>query len=174
MISLFIGGSRAVTRLTPALCEMLQSFIDKDCLILVGDAAGADKAVQQFYAQAGYLNVRVYATGAPRNNVGGWPTVRIESESRTRDFQYYVQKDHAMAAAASCGMMLWDGESKGTLNNIQNLLNAGKKTLVYFAPTDEFYKLEDRAALEALLDQVDPAKIRDARRRIAAAHSAGR
>jgi hypothetical protein len=39
-----------------------------------------------------------------------------------------------MAQDAQCGVMLWDGKSKGTLNNIQELLSAGKKTLVYFAP----------------------------------------
>ena len=32
-----------------------------------------------------------------------------------------------MADDAKCGMILWDGESKCTLNNIQNLLATGKK-----------------------------------------------
>jgi hypothetical protein len=41
---------------------------------------------------------------------------------RSKDFAYYAAKDLAMAQDAKCGVMLWDGRSKGTLNNIQNLL----------------------------------------------------
>ena len=32
-----------------------------------------------------------------------------------------------MADDAKCGLILWDGETKGPLNNIQNLLATGKK-----------------------------------------------
>jgi hypothetical protein len=39
-----------------------------------------------------------------------------------------------MAHDAKCGMMLWDGKGKGTLNNIQQIIGAGKKALVYLAP----------------------------------------
>ena len=31
--------------------------------------------------------------------------------------------------------MLWDGLSKGTLNNVLNLLDRGKKVVVYFNPS---------------------------------------
>ena len=47
--------------------------------------------------------------------------------------------------------MLWDGKSKGTLNNILNLIAAEKRTLIYFAPTRDFHVLAGRADLQALL-----------------------
>jgi hypothetical protein len=42
-------------------------------------------------------------------------------------------KGLAMARDAKYGLMLWDGKSKGTLNNILNLIAAEKRTLVYLA-----------------------------------------
>jgi hypothetical protein len=49
------------------------------------------------------------------------------------NFFYHTAKDLAMAESADCGFMLWDGLSKGTLNNILNLLERGKKSVVYFS-----------------------------------------
>jgi hypothetical protein len=46
-----------------------------------------------------------------------------------------------MAKDATCGFMLWDGESKGTLANVVNLLSAHKKVLLYLAPKKLFFKL---------------------------------
>jgi hypothetical protein len=46
-----------------------------------------------------------------------------------------------MAKEADYGLMIWDGKSRGTLNNIVNLLKGDKKILVYFSPTKEFYKI---------------------------------
>lgn len=71
-----------------------------------------------------------------------------------------------MADDASCGVMLWDGESKGTLNNIQNLLAAGKKTLVYFSPEESFHKIETQDDLGLLLAHCDPNAIVTAQRKI--------
>lgn len=51
------------------------------------------------------------------------------------------------------GMILWDGESKGTLNNIQILLGAGKKTMVYFSPETAFYKLATSDDLTGLVSR---------------------
>jgi hypothetical protein len=40
---------------------------------------------------------------------------------RSRGFDYYSVKDRAMADTAEYGLMLWDGQSKGTVNNLVNL-----------------------------------------------------
>jgi hypothetical protein len=58
-----------------------------------------------------------------------------------RDRHYYGIKDAAMAKDASCGFMLWDGISKGTLSNVINVLRAQKKTLLYMSPRKAFFKL---------------------------------
>jgi hypothetical protein len=56
-----------------------------------------------------------------------------------------------MAQEAKCGVMLWDAKSKGTLQNILNLVGAGKRTLVYFAPTKDFHVLATEQDLQTLL-----------------------
>ena len=51
--------------------------------------------------------------------------------------------------------MIWDGKSKGTLNNIINLLKENKKVLVYFSQNKEFYKLITFDDLEKLLSRCE-------------------
>ena len=165
-MTLFIGGSRAVSRLNEELRARLDDFIQRGCTIFVGDANGADKAVQQHFSERGYSQVVVYCMDRCRNNVGGWPVKQISRPGGTRDFAYYAVKDKAMAEDAKCGMMLWDGESKGTLNNIQNLIAAGKKTLVYFSPEKAFHKLESIGDLTALMARCDQALMVTAQRQI--------
>ncbi len=169
-MTVFIGGSRAVSRLNEDLRTRLNDFVKRGCTIFVGDANGADKAVQQHLAERAYSKVVVYCMDRCRNNVGGWPTKQITRPGGTRDFAYYALKDKAMAEDARCGMMLWDGESKGTLNNIQNLIAAGKKTLVYFSPEKEFHKLESADDLQALMKRCDQELMVAAQRQIAKAN----
>jgi hypothetical protein len=70
MTTVFIGGSRAVARLNPMVREKLDDLMRRGCRILIGDANGADKAVQQHYAERGYRNLVVYCMDRCRNNVG--------------------------------------------------------------------------------------------------------
>jgi hypothetical protein len=86
-----------------------------------------------------------------RNNVGEWPVKQVSTHHQKKDFTYYATKDEEMAQAASYGFMLWDGKSKGTLNNILNLLRQQKKVLVYFAPDKTCYTLGTFDDLTALL-----------------------
>lgn len=43
-----------------------------------------------------------------------------------------------MAEAAEYGLMLWDGKSKGTVNNVVNLSRDHKPVVVCVAPTSQF------------------------------------
>lgn len=92
MTSVFIGGSRAVSRLNSTILSKLDELIGRQCLIFVGDANGADKAVQQHFASRGYGHVLVYCMDQCRNNVGNWPTKNVTSPSRRRDFAYFRRK----------------------------------------------------------------------------------
>jgi hypothetical protein len=151
-MNIFIGGSRAVSKLNAALRARLDEVvINPGHTVLIGDANGADKAVQQYLAQRQYSKVVVFCMDSPRNNIGAWPTRTIDPPSGKRDFAYYAAKDSVMAKEAKCGLMLWDGKSKGTLNNILNLTGEGKRTLVYFSPTKAFYVLGNENDLQALL-----------------------
>ncbi|MGA2328480.1 MAG: hypothetical protein ABSH05_19560 [Bryobacteraceae bacterium] len=159
MTTVFIGGSRAVAKLNALIRTRLEDLIQKACRILIGDANGADRAVQQFLADRGYSKVTVFCMDACRNNIGSWEVHKIHADSSRKDFAYYAAKDIAMAREAKCGVMLWDGRSKGTLHNVLNLIGAGKKVLVYFSPQKAFYKLSTPHDLDSLLALCDRREI---------------
>jgi hypothetical protein len=166
MASVFIGGSRAVSRLNAVIRKKLDELTARNCAIFVGDASGADKAIQQHFADRAYEHVTVYCMERCRNSVGTWPTKQVAHAGTAKDFAYYAAKDLAMARDAKCGVMLWDGRSKGTLNNIQNLVRPGKRTLVYFGPERVFHKLVSEEDLRRLLDRCEPAVVEHALRQI--------
>jgi len=166
MTTVFIGGSRAVSRLNSIIREKLDDLINRKCMIFVGDANGADKAVQQHLASRSYEHVLVYCMDRCRNNLGKWPAKHVATPSDRRGFAYYAAKDLAMAHDAKCGMMLWDGKSKGTLNNIQQIISAGKKALVYLASEKAFRKLSTEQELHDLLQCCNQSAIRQAQRQI--------
>jgi hypothetical protein len=142
MHSVFVAGSRALPKLNTPVKERLDNIVKQNFTVLVGDANGADKAVQRYLAERRYEHVVVYCMDACRNNIGNWPThPHTAKPGLRRDRQYYGIKDLAMAKDAGCGFMIWDGRSKGTLTNIINLVNAEKKVLLYSAPKRHFFTL---------------------------------
>ena len=165
MSTVFIGGSRRLSRLSDDVRIRLDNMIRNGLAVLIGDANGADKAVQQYLASRGYRNVTVYyIEGRCRNNLGGWVTKPIGVDRARKDFAYYAAKDGAMAERASCGFMIWDGRSRGTLNNIANLLRSEKKVVVYFDPERSSHTLRSHEGLKALLDKcLEPDRRRFAR-----------
>jgi hypothetical protein len=154
-MNVFIGGSREISKLNNVIRAQLDDLMKRDCTIFIGDAEGADKAVQTYFAKRHYNNVVVFCMEECRNNIGGWPTRHVEPPSERRDFSYYSAKDFVMAREAQCGLMFWDGKSKGTLQNLLNLIAAGKRTQVYFTPTKDFYVLENDHDLQTLLARCD-------------------
>lgn len=165
-MKVFIGGSRAVSRLNAVIRARLDDLIKRGCTVLIGDANGADKAVQSYFAKNDYANVIVFCIDHCRNNVGAWPTRNIQPPPGSKGFSYYAAKDFVMAQEAQCGVMLWDARSKGTLQNMLNLIGAGKRTLVYFAPTKDFHVLANQRDLQALLAHCEKRDIDNATRAI--------
>lgn len=152
MTTVFIGGSRSLTRLNDTIRTRVDNIMRQQFTVILGDANGADKAIQSYLAAKGYPHVTVYCMNDQcRNNVGDWPTQRILADRHKKDFTYYATKDEEMAQAASYGFMLWDGRSKGTLNNILNLLRQQKKVLVYFSPEQSCSTLRSVEELVVLL-----------------------
>ena len=154
-MNVFIGGSRAVSKLNADIRKRLDDLIERECTIFIGDANGADKAVQTYLAEQHYGNVVVFCMAECRNNVGTWPLRKIEPPNSRKDFSYYAAKDIVMSKEAQCGVMLWDAKSKGTLQNMLNLIGAGKRTLVYFLPTKDFHVLANDQDLQTLLARCD-------------------
>jgi hypothetical protein len=157
MTTVFIGGSRRIARLNDTIRSHLENIIRQQFAVIVGDANGTDKAVQTYFANGDYHNVVVYCMEDHcRNNVGRWPTKQVIADGAKKDFAYYAAKDEEMAKVASRGFMIWDGRSRGTLNNIVNLLRQDKPVSVYFSPDKSWHNLKSQQDLPALLDKCEP------------------
>lgn len=156
MKKVFLSGSRRLSRLPSEVRQRLDEMIRRELTILVGDANGADKAVQSYFAERNYPNVLVFCTaGDCRNNVGHWPIHVVEAPHRTRDFAFFTAKDAAMAAEADVGLALWDGQSFGTIVNVARLVARSKPAVVYIAPTKTFTTLKTTDDLAQLLSEAD-------------------
>ncbi|OFV92275.1 MAG: hypothetical protein A3H95_04135 [Acidobacteria bacterium RIFCSPLOWO2_02_FULL_64_15] len=166
-VKVFIAGSRSVSRLNDALKQRLDRIVAEQHEVLVGDANGADRAVQQYLADRQYRTVTVYCTGGRcRNNVGGWSTLPVEPPAGVRaGFDFYAAKDREMAVHATHGLMLWDGESRGTLTNIKNLVRNNKPVVVYLSAAKTFLNLKTPADLDVLLAQAGSSAGHEVRRR---------
>lgn len=152
MKNVFLSGSRRISRLPAEVQPRLDEMIRRELAILVGDANGADKAIQTYFAERHYPNVLVFCTaGDCRNNIGNWPVRSIDAPHRARDFAFFTAKDAAMAEEADVGLALWDGQSTGTLVNVARLVARSKPAVVYVVPTKTFSTLKTPDDLATLL-----------------------
>ncbi|MEG5175587.1 hypothetical protein [Microcoleus sp. B3-D7] len=108
-----ISGSRSITDISLRL-QSLNRIMELNFSIILGEASGIDKLVQEYLRSQNYPNVRVYfalwsGNGKPRN-VTGFQTVGIPGN--------YVERDKAMCSVCDYGFALWDGISRGTKDNI--------------------------------------------------------
>ncbi len=64
-----------------------------------------------------------------------------------------------MAEVAEYGLMLWDGKSKGTLNNVVTLSHRRKLVLVYVSTAKSFRTVRSSEDLKAVLALGDPSSV---------------
>lgn len=139
MKKVFIGGSRKIADLNGEIRYRLDTIMSKQLAVLVGDAPGADKAVQSYLADHHYPNVEVFCSeGKCRNNIADWHVRVVKLSRAVKGFEYFTAKDAAMAREADVGLMLWDGESAGTIVNTARLVAAGKPVVIYLDARHEF------------------------------------
>jgi len=151
-MKVFVAGPRAIKVLDPIVQNRIMRILDKKMTILVGDANGVDRLVQEYALKHSYTDVMVYASnGKTRNNLGNWPVVSINAGKRT-GFAFYAMKDVAMANESDYGLMIWNGESKGTLNNIINLAKQGKTAVVYLIPHKKFFSIKNMESVQMLVN----------------------
>jgi hypothetical protein len=146
MMKVFIGGSRRISRLSSEVHRRLDELLAKNLPIVVGDAPGVDKSVQQYLYEKGYRHVEVFCAGDRcRNNLGNWPINQAAVHSSRRDFNFYATKDLRMSEEASFGLMIWDGESAGTLMNVLRLIKQNKDVVIFEAPKNRFLELKSES-----------------------------
>ena len=125
-MKVFVGGSKTIKALTDETLSIINNFCSIGAEFLIGDCYGADKLVQTYLAEHEYGKVTVYVSGdKTRNNVGSFKEKHISAVGIS-GFEFYRQKDIAMVADADCGFMLWDGKTRGTKQNINDLNSYGK------------------------------------------------
>ena len=152
MNSVFIGGSRRISRMNPVLSHRLDNIMQNQLSVLIGDANGFDRLAQAYFAQHMYREIVVYCTaGECRNNVGDWPKHVVEYKGRDRGLQFYTAKDDAMLRDGGYGFFAWDGQSKGTLRNIQKMAEQGKPSVVYVSSRMNFITVRNSQDAAALL-----------------------
>ena len=129
-MKIFIGGSKTIKELSPCMTKELDRVCREGYEVLVGDCGGVDRLVQEYLHEQGYTNVTVYVSGdRVRNNVGTYPVRHINAEGMS-GFEFYRQKDIAMANDADCALMFWNGKSKGTRCNTEDMERQGKPVAV--------------------------------------------
>ncbi|HWP37354.1 MAG TPA: hypothetical protein VNL18_07350 [Gemmatimonadales bacterium] len=146
MTAVFVGGSRRVSRLNQAIRKRLDELMSRGLSVYVGDANGADRAIQRYLAASHYKSVTVFAVESHlRNNEGDWHVQFVAPPKNAKGYDLYAAKDRVMAELADAGVMLWDGRSRGTLENIRALLLDDKPIALYYAPKRKFLSLRSAA-----------------------------
>jgi len=157
MSTVFIGGSRHISRLSAQVKERLNNIINNGHKVVVGDAAGADKAIQKHMLDAAYNNVTVFCSGdQPRNNLGGWLIHSITPPKSSKGFQFYAAKDREMALEADFGLMIWDSKSPGTVLNVLRLVRAEKFAVLINVPDNITHNIKSTAHWNEFLAQCSP------------------
>jgi len=130
-MKVFISGSISTKSLSKNAIFYLAQIIEGAHTILIGDAHGVDKTVQQYLSDRNYQNVIVYFSGeAVRNNIGNWQTKQISNPENLTGRSRYQLKDKAIADDCDCGVMFWNYRSKGTKDNMDYMEKLGKYYLV--------------------------------------------
>lgn len=144
MNKIFIGGSRHVSRLPAEVKKRLDNVVARGHQVIVGDANGADKAVQKHFLDKHYNKVTVFCSGdTPRNNLGTWQTQHVDTPKNAKGFHFYAAKDREMAREADFGLMIWDGKSPGTVLNVLRLAIAGKIAVLFNVPEKDVVSIKN-------------------------------
>ncbi|SHL08958.1 hypothetical protein [Fibrobacter sp. UWH4] len=128
-MKLFISGSKSISALPEEVKSLLDEHIALGTEFLVGDCYGVDAAVQKYLESKGYSNVIVYCSGeTPRNNfvTGAKACSCAEAAKGLTGSAFQYVKDIQMAQDCDTALMIWDGKSKGTGENIRRMKEMGK------------------------------------------------
>jgi hypothetical protein len=133
-MKVFISGSISIKSLDEDELGALEQVIEGNRDILIGDAYGVDKAVQQILAVQNYQSVTVYFSGEkPRNNIGNWQTKQIPNPENLTGRSRYQLKDKAMADDCDSAIIFWDGKAKA-LNSIWIIWKKSENIVLFGNP----------------------------------------
>ncbi|MCK5538108.1 MAG: hypothetical protein KAI79_14880 [Bacteroidales bacterium] len=140
MSSVFISGSIAIKKIPLSVENSINKIIDQNIQILVGDADGIDTKIQNYCKRRNYSNVIVYSIyPLPRYKVPDFEkkyiVVNIDSK---KERERQKEKDAAMTIDSDYSLVIWDGVSKGSYQNILRAIEKDKKVKVYLNQENKF------------------------------------
>lgn len=144
MSVVFISGSISIKKLPKPVEESLDKISNAGMEVLVGDADGVDLMIQNYYRHLNYKKVTVYSIYAtPRNIADNFNTKHIIPKcdsNKERDLQ--KEKDTAMTLDSSYSLIIWDGRSNGSYNNILRAIEHQKKIKLYLNDENRYLESE--------------------------------
>jgi hypothetical protein len=130
--------------------DQIQKYMKQGKTILVGDAPGIDRQVQDYLNQNGYNNVEIYSPGKEvRYNANSkWKTNLVDvPDAEEGSGEWLAGKDKAMTERADEGLaIVLDNGSQATRNNVSRLEEQGKNCDVFQLNedgNDEWSKLQE-------------------------------
>ncbi len=150
MNKVFISGSISIKKLPASVKESISKIVSQNMQIFLGDADGIDSIVQNYCKSLGYSNVIVYSIySIPRYIVPGFSHKYIIPNTTSKnERERQSEKDAAMTYDSDFSLIIWNGKSKGSYNNIIRALNENKKAKVYLDEKGEFLGQEKMNKLE--------------------------
>lgn len=142
--TLFVSGSsKTQDKSSPYYRRKLPKFARKEIKksmksgekIIVGEAPGIDRQVQDFLNKKKYRNVEVYTSYKdPRYKANkDWKTKSVDaSEYEEGSKEFLAKKDKAMTDASTKGLaIILDEGSKATKENVKRLVGQNKNVSIY-------------------------------------------
>ena len=134
--TVFVSGKVKYDKeLDDAVKIELDNVIKAKSNIVVGDAPGADKLVQDYLNEKNYRNVKVYTTDLnARNNSGKWKVVRISANNLSDEKQIRALKDIEMSSLATKAIAVMpenDSPDSAMSNNINRLRDNGLEPVIF-------------------------------------------
>lgn len=137
----FISGSINIESLPMKIISSLELMMKNNLKILVGDASGIDSAIQNYFRNKEYFNVSIYTIyDKPRHQKSKNFLVNtiILNEDSTKEREKQSKKDEAMTNDSDFSLVIWDGKSKGSYQNILRSIEQNKPVKVFLSYKDDF------------------------------------
>ena len=155
-----------ISRLPSEVIIKLNSIVERGLNVVTGDANGVDKAVQKHLNSMSYGKVKIYHVGSfPRNNLGQWEAVQVQVDERLRGRDMYTQKDRRMAEISDVGMIVWDGKSSGSVQNMLWLVGESKTGIVFHSAIKKFMKIRSMEDVSEVLSGLSEFDLEEIRRK---------
>ena len=114
--------------------DVLNEYVNKKVSVLVGDAPGIDRQVQDFLNEVKYHKVTVFGPGKDVRYLANkdWKVKMYDSKYDPGSPEWLAKKDKAMSRRATEGLaVILDEGSKATRNNVARLRQKNKPVRVY-------------------------------------------